>query len=111
MSPPCWRSYMFVSMSRTIGYEISPTVSANSGIGPTLIIWWTTGVSGMQAPAIRARRGLQTPQQITQMSVSMSPGRRAHAAHASGASETSSIPRTSVFARTSSAPICVPARA
>jgi len=43
MSPPCWRSYMLVSMSRMIGYEISPTVSAKSGIGPTLIIWWTIG--------------------------------------------------------------------
>ena len=51
-SPPCWRSYMLVSMSRTIGYVISPTVSANIGTGPTLIIWWTAGVSGIDAPAI-----------------------------------------------------------
>ena len=58
-SPPCWRSYMFVSMSRTIGNLISPTVPANCGTGPTLIIWWTAGVSGIDAPAIRAMRGLQ----------------------------------------------------
>ena len=33
-----------------------------SMIGPTLIIWCTAGVSGIVAPAIRAIRGLQTPQ-------------------------------------------------
>ena len=48
-------------------------MSANSGIGPTLIIWCTIGVSGIRAPAIRASRGLHTPQQITQTPVSMSP--------------------------------------
>ena len=32
---PCWRSYMFVSMSRTIGKAISPGVCSKSGIGPT----------------------------------------------------------------------------
>ena len=32
------------------------------GTGPTLIIWWTAGVSGIDAPAIFAIRGLQTPQ-------------------------------------------------
>ena len=48
-------------MSRTIGYVISPTVSASIGTGPTLIIWWTAGVSGIAAPAIAAIRGLQTP--------------------------------------------------
>src|SRR6266487_260013 len=42
-------------------------------MGPTLIIWCTIGVSARRAPAIRAMRGLQTPQQITQMPVSMSP--------------------------------------
>ena len=46
---------------------------ANSGIGPTLIIWCTIGVSGIRAPAIRAMRGLHTPQQTTQMLVSISP--------------------------------------
>ncbi len=64
---------MLVSMSRTIGNEISPTVSANCGTGPTLIIWWTAGLSGIDAPAIRAIRGLQTPQAMTTTSASMSP--------------------------------------
>ncbi len=39
----------------------------------TPIIWCTIGVSGIRAPAIRAIRGLHTPQQTTQMLVSMSP--------------------------------------
>ncbi len=43
------------------------------GTGPTLIIWWTAGVSGIDAPAIRASRGLQTPAAMTTMSASMSP--------------------------------------
>ena len=73
MSPPCCRSYMFVSTSRTIGYAISPAVPANSGTGPTLIIWCTIGVSGIRAPAIRAIRGLHTPQQIRSYRVSISP--------------------------------------
>src|SRR3984957_148305 len=73
MSPPCWRSYMLVSTSRTIGYEISPGVSANSAIGPTLIIWCTVGVSASRAPAIRAIRGDHTPQQMTTLSVRISP--------------------------------------
>ena len=62
MSLPFWRSYMFVSTSRTIGKKISPGVSSKSGIGPTLIIWWTAGVSGIVAPAMLAMRGLQIPQ-------------------------------------------------
>ncbi len=37
------------------------------------IIWWTAGVSGMDAPAIRASRGLQMPAAITTTSASMSP--------------------------------------
>ena len=41
--------------------------------GPTLIIWWTAGVSGIAAPAIAAMRGLQTPAAITTMSASKSP--------------------------------------
>ena len=48
-------------------------MSANSAIGPTLIIWCTVGVSASLAPAIRAIRGDQTPQQITTLSVSISP--------------------------------------
>ena len=64
---------MFVSMSRTIGNSISPTVVANCGTGPTLIIWWTAGVSGMAAPAIRAIRGLQAPHAMTTVSAAMSP--------------------------------------
>ena len=73
MSLPFCRSYMFVSTSRTIGKKISPGVSSKSGIGPTLIIWWTAGVSGIAAPAIRAIRGLQTPQQTKTYSVSIGP--------------------------------------
>ena len=37
------------------------------------IIWWTAGVSGMHAPAIRASLGLQTPQAMTTTPVSRSP--------------------------------------
>ena len=37
------------------------------------IIWWTAGVSGIDAPAIRAIRGLQMPQAMTTTSASMSP--------------------------------------
>ena len=37
------------------------------------IIWWTAGVSGIRAPAIRAIRGLQQPQAMTTRSASMSP--------------------------------------
>ena len=60
-------------MSRTIGKEISPSFSASTGTGPTLIIWCTAGVSGMCAPAIAASFGLQTPQAMTTVSASMSP--------------------------------------
>ena len=38
---------------------------ANIGTGPMSIIWWTAGVSGIEAPAIFAMRGLQTPQAMT----------------------------------------------
>ncbi len=48
-------------------------MSSNSGIGPTLIIWWTAGVSGIVAPAIRAIRGLQIPQAMKRYSVSIGP--------------------------------------
>ena len=48
---PSWRSYMFVSMSRTIGNSIALFESAKCGTGPTSIIWWTAGVSGIDAPA------------------------------------------------------------
>ena len=72
-------------------------MSANSGMGPTLIIWCTIGVSGSRAPAIRAMRGLQTPQQITQIPVSMSPAvvRTARTAGTLPASAVS-MPSTSV---------------
>src|SRR5215469_9399225 len=105
MSPPCWRSYMLVSTSRTIGYAISPVVPANSEMGPTLIIWCTIGVSASRAPAIRAMRGLQTPQQITQMPVSMSPA-LVRTARTWGLLPVSSVsmPSTSVPASTVSAP-------
>ena len=39
-------------------------MSANSGIGPTLIIWCTIGVSGMPGPGHPGDPGRQTPQQI-----------------------------------------------
>ncbi len=70
---PCWRSYMFVSMSRTIGKPTSRVVCSKRGTGPMSIIWWTAGVSGIDAPAIRAIRGLHTPQAMTTVSVAMSP--------------------------------------
>ena len=35
------------------------------------IIWWTAGVSGIDAPAIFAIRGLQTPQAMTTTSASI----------------------------------------
>ncbi len=62
---PCCRSYMLVSMSRTIGYSMSPLASAKRGTGPMSFIWCTAGVSGMTAPAIRAIFGLQQPQAMT----------------------------------------------
>ena len=37
------------------------------------IIWCTAGVSGIDAPAMRASFGLQTPQAMTTISASMSP--------------------------------------
>ena len=79
-------------------------MSANSGIGPTLIIWCTIGVSGILAPAIRAIRGDQTPQQIAQTSVSMSPLLvRTALTRPSGPV---SMPSTSAPASTVSAPSC-----
>jgi len=79
-------------------------VPVNSEIGPTLIIWCTIGVSASRAPAIRAMRGLQTPQQITQMPVSMSPA-EVRTARTRGVLPVSvvSIPSTSVPASTVSA--------
>src|SRR6266536_419210 len=73
MSLPFWRSYMFVSTSRTIGKAISPGVSSKRGIGPTLIIWCTAGVSGIVAPAMCAMRGLQIPQATNTCSASIEP--------------------------------------
>ena len=70
---PCCRSYMFVSMSRTIGNPTSLVVCSKRGTGPMSIIWWTAGVRGIDAPAIAAIRGLQTPQAMTTVSVAMSP--------------------------------------
>jgi hypothetical protein len=70
---PCCRSYMFVSMSRMIGKPSSPVVCWNLGTGPTSIIWWTAGVSGIEAPAIFAIRGLQTPHAMTTTSASTVP--------------------------------------
>ena len=56
---PSWRSYMFVSMSRTIGNSMLREACSKRGTGPMSIIWWTAGVSGMLAPAIR--RELRAP--------------------------------------------------
>jgi hypothetical protein len=94
---PSWRSYMFVSMSRTIGNSIIPLASANRGAGPMSIIWWTIGVSGIEAPAILAIRGLHAPQAMTTSSVSMSP--RLVRTRRTRPSSTS-IPSTSVLADT-----------
>ena len=46
-----------VSMSRTIGKGVPPSVSASCGQGPTLIIWCTAGVSGMLMPAMSPSLG------------------------------------------------------
>ena len=48
-------------------------MSANSAIGLMLIIWCTVGVSASRAPAIPVIRGDHTPQQMTTLSVSISP--------------------------------------
>ena len=98
---PSWRSYMKVSMSRTIGYSMWRVELAKRGTGPMSIIWWTAGVSGISAPAIRAIAGLQTPQATTTISVSMSPRvvrtRRTRP-------RSTSMPSTSVLAEIVSAP-------
>ena len=78
---PSWRSYMKTSMSRTIGNSIARVHFSNRGTGPTSIIWWTAGVSGMCAPAIAASSGLQTPQAITTVSASTVPREVWHAAN------------------------------
>ena len=92
---------MNVSMSRTIGYSIALFAPSKRGTGPMSIIWWTAGVSGIVAPAIRAMTGLQTPQQTTTTSASMSP--RSVRTRATRPRSTS-MPSTSVFADTVSAP-------
>ena len=66
------------------------------------IIWWTAGVSGIDAPAIRAIRGLQMPQAMTTTSVSMSP--RVGADARRPARPPTSMPVTSTPAATVSAP-------
>ena len=75
--------------------------SAKCGTGPTSIIWCTAGVSGIVAPAIRAMRGLQTPQAMTTTSTSMSP--RVVRTRRTWPCSTS-IPSTSVSGETVSAP-------
>ncbi len=92
---------MFVSMSRTIGNSMALLAPAKCGTGPMSIIWWTAGVSGMHAPAMRARRGLQTPQAITTTSVSTSP--RVVRTRFTWPRSTS-MPSTSVLADTAKAP-------
>ena len=87
-------------------------MSANSAIGPTLIIWCTVGVSASLAPAIRAIRGDQTPQQMTTLSVWISPAlvatarTRPPAPPARPAAPVTEMPYTSVPASTVSAPAC-----
>ena len=92
---------MFVSMSRTIGNSITPFVSLKCGTGPTSIIWCTAGVSGIDAPAIRATFGAHTPQHTTIVSVAMSPF---DVRIAVTRPPSTSMPSTSVFANTCSAP-------
>ncbi len=104
-SPPCCRWYMFVSTSRMIGNSISPTLSANIGTGPTSIIWCTAGVSGIDAPAIAAIRGLHTPHATTTTSVRMSP--RSVRTPAIRPRSTS-MPVTSLLAEIVSAPVAWP---
>ena len=98
---PSWRSYMNVSMSRTIGNSMCLVELANRGTGPMSIIWCTAGVSGIEAPAMRAIAGLQTPQAITTTPASMSPRvvrtRRTRP-------RSTSMPSTSVLAAICSAP-------
>ncbi len=77
---------------------------SNSAIGPTLIIWCTIGVSGIRAPAIRAIRGLHTPQQIATTLVAMSP--RLVRTPATRPSSSLSMPSTSAPASTVSASSC-----
>jgi hypothetical protein len=91
---------MFVSMSRTMGNSMAVLDLRKRGTGPTSIIWCTAGVSGIEAPAIRASRGDHTPHATTTTSASMSP--RVVRTRFTRPSSTS-IPTTSVFAR-----ICVP---
>jgi hypothetical protein len=102
---PSWRSYMNTSMSRTIGNSIARELFSNRGTGPTSIIWCTIGTSGMCAPAMRARSGLQTPHAMTTVSVSIVPfevsTRRMRP-------PSTSIPSTSVFASTVSPPDSTP---
>ncbi len=78
-------------------------MSANSAIGPTLIIWCTVGVSASLAPAIRAIRGDQTPQQMTTLSVAISPWLVVTPLTRPPETE---MPWTSVPASTVSAPAC-----
>ncbi len=96
---------MLVSMSRTIGCSMSDLAPRKRGTGPMSIIWWTAGVSGMRAPAMRAIRGLHTPHVMATVSASMSPAvvRTRFTRPCS-----TSIPRTSVFGATWSAPAAIP---
>ena len=98
---PSCRSYMFVSMSRTIGNSMLRDACSKRGTEPMSIIWWTAGVNGMEAPAMRASFGLQTPHAMTTTSVSTSPSvvRSPRTRPLS-----TSIPSTSVFANTASFP-------
>ena len=111
---PSWRSYMFVSMSRTIGHSMPFLAPAKRGTGPMSIIWWIAGVRGIVAPAMRAIVGLQTPQAMTTVSASTSPS---VVVTRFTRPRSVSIPVTSVFGTTVNAPsawassrIKVPAR-
>ena len=102
---PSWRSYMKTSMSRTIGYSIALELRSKRGTGPTSIIWCTIGVSGMCAPAIAARSGLQTPQATTTVSVSIVPF---DVSTLRIRPPSTPMPCTSVFARTVKPPDSIP---
>ena len=98
---------MFVSMSRTIGKSTAVFEVRKRGTGPTSIIWCTAGVSGMDAPAMRAMRGLHTPHAITTVSASNSP--RVVRTRRTRPSSTS-MPVTSVFASTCAPFACARSR-
>ena len=83
-------------MSRTIGYSIIPLASANRGTGPMSIIWWTIGVSGIEAPGHpREPRAPGAAADHDALGLDVA-ARRAHPPHAAAARRR--CPSTSVLA-------------